>query len=74
MVALPSQTFGFTVMRSNAMLVRYLIFRGGARRNSGLRIRGISGTRGFIVGTELVPGALDVRGLKELIARAGSNK
>lgn len=34
---------------------------------------GISGTPGFIVGTELVPGALDVNGLKELIARA-SNK
>ncbi|MGZ9190337.1 MAG: DsbA family protein, partial [Nitrospira sp.] len=32
---------------------------------------GISGTPGFIVGTELVPGALDVNGLKELIARAG---
>ena len=32
---------------------------------------GISGTPGFIVGTELVPGALDVKGLKELIARAG---
>ena len=31
---------------------------------------GISGTPGFIVGTELVPGALDVNGLKELIARA----
>ena len=31
---------------------------------------GISGTPGFIVGTELVPGALDVTGLKELIARA----
>ncbi|BFU96683.1 MAG: putative Oxidoreductase, DsbA-like [Nitrospira sp.] len=33
---------------------------------------GISGTPGFIVGTELVPGALDVKGLKELIARAGA--
>ncbi len=32
---------------------------------------GISGTPGFIVGTELVPGALDVNGLKALIARAG---
>jgi protein-disulfide isomerase len=32
---------------------------------------GISGTPGFIVGTELVPGALDLNGLKELIARAG---
>jgi protein-disulfide isomerase len=31
---------------------------------------GISGTPGFIVGTELVPGALDVTRLKELIARA----
>jgi protein-disulfide isomerase len=35
---------------------------------------GISGTPGFIVGTELVPGALDVNGLKELIARAQSGK
>jgi protein-disulfide isomerase len=35
---------------------------------------GISGTPGFIVGTELVPGALDVKGLKELIARAGNGK
>ena len=33
---------------------------------------GITGTPGFIVGTELVPGALDVNGLKELIARAGN--
>ena len=31
---------------------------------------GISGTPGFIVGTELVPGALDVNGLKDLITRA----
>lgn len=35
---------------------------------------GISGTPGFIVGTELVPGALDVKGLKDLIARAGNRK
>ena len=35
---------------------------------------GISGTPGFIVGTELVPGALDVKGLKELVARAGTGK
>ena len=35
---------------------------------------GISGTPGFIVGTELVPGALDLNGLKELIARAGYGK
>ncbi len=35
---------------------------------------GISGTPGFIVGTELVPGALDVNGLKALIARAGNTK
>lgn len=34
------------------------------------RTLGISGTPGFIVGTELVPGALDLSGLKELIARA----
>ncbi len=32
---------------------------------------GISGTPGFIVGNELVPGWLDLNGLKELIARAG---
>ncbi len=32
---------------------------------------GIAGTPGFIVGNELVPGALDLNGLKELIARAG---
>jgi hypothetical protein len=32
----------------------------------------ISGTPGFIVGTELVPGALNVNGLKALIARAGT--
>jgi len=30
----------------------------------------ITGTPGFVVGTELVPGALDVKGLKELIVRA----
>lgn len=35
---------------------------------------GISGTPGFIVGTELVPGALDLNGLKELIARSGQGK
>ena len=35
---------------------------------------GISGTPGFIVGTELVPGALDVNGLKELIARTQNGK
>lgn len=35
---------------------------------------GITGTPGFIVGTELVPGALDVKGLKELIARAGKRQ
>ena len=35
---------------------------------------GISGTPAFIVGTELVPGALDLNGLKELIARAGQGK
>jgi protein-disulfide isomerase len=31
-------------------------------------------TPGFIVGTELVPGALDLKGLKELIARSGHGK
>jgi protein-disulfide isomerase len=35
---------------------------------------GISGTPGFIVGTELVPGVLDLKGLKDLIARAGIGK
>lgn len=35
---------------------------------------GISGTPGFIVGTELAPGALDLKGLKDLIARAGITK
>jgi protein-disulfide isomerase len=31
---------------------------------------GISGTPGFIVGTELIPGALDVNGFKDMIAQA----
>jgi protein-disulfide isomerase len=35
---------------------------------------GISGTPGFIVGNKLVPGWLDLNGLKELIARAGHGK
>ena len=35
---------------------------------------GISGTPGFIVGTELVPGALDVNELKALVARAHLGK
>jgi protein-disulfide isomerase len=35
---------------------------------------GLTGTPGFIVGTELAPGALDLKGLKELIARAGEKK
>ena len=35
---------------------------------------GISGTPGFIVGTELQPGALDLNGLKELVARARGTK
>ena len=35
---------------------------------------GISGTPGVIVGTELVSGALDLKGLKDLIARAGIGK
>lgn len=44
-------------------------------RNRALaRDLGITGTPGFIVGTELVPGALDVKGLKELIARASNGK
>ena len=35
---------------------------------------GISGTPGFIVGNELVPGWLDLNGLKELIARSGHGR
>jgi protein-disulfide isomerase len=35
---------------------------------------GISGTPGFIVGTELVPGMLDLNGLKALIVRAGHGR
>jgi protein-disulfide isomerase len=34
-----------------------------------LKVKRQPGTPGFIVGTELVPEALDVTGLKELIAR-----
>lgn len=44
-------------------------------RNRALaRDLGINGTPGFIVGTELVPGALDLNGLKELIVRAVNKK
>jgi protein-disulfide isomerase len=44
-------------------------------RNRALaRELGISGTPGFIVGNELVPGWLDLNGLRELIARAGQGK
>ena len=42
-----------------------------AKNRALARELGISGTPGFIVGNELVPGALDLNGLKELIARAG---
>ncbi len=35
---------------------------------------GLSGTPGFIVGNELAAGWLDLKGLKELIARAGHGK
>lgn len=35
---------------------------------------GISGTPGFIVGTELVPGVLDLNGLKDLVARQGTSR
>jgi protein-disulfide isomerase len=35
---------------------------------------GITGTPGFIVGTELVPGMMDLKGLKEFIARSGNGK
>jgi protein-disulfide isomerase len=44
-------------------------------RNRALaRDLGINGTPGFIVGTELQPGALDLNGLKELVARARNGK
>ena len=47
-------------------------WKGVIAKNRALaRELGISGTPGFIVGNELVPGALDLNGLKELIARAG---
>jgi protein-disulfide isomerase len=42
-----------------------------AKNRALARELGISGTPGFIVGNELVPGMLDLNGLKELIARAG---
>ena len=42
-----------------------------AKNRALARELGIAGTPGFIVGNELVPGALDLNGLKELIARAG---
>jgi protein-disulfide isomerase len=34
----------------------------------------ITGTPGFTVGTELVPGALDLNGLRDLVARARNGK
>ena len=44
-------------------------------RNRALaRHLGINGTPGFIVGTELVPGVLDLAGLKALIARASNGR
>ena len=50
-------------------------WKGVIAKNRALaRELGISGTPGFIVGNELVPGALDLNGLKELIARAGYGK
>ncbi|WP_413936490.1 DsbA family protein [Nitrospira sp. BLG_1] len=50
-------------------------WKGVIAKNRALaRELGISGTPGFIVGNELVPGALDLNGLKELIARAGQGK
>ncbi|MDH4304230.1 MAG: DsbA family protein [Nitrospira sp.] len=45
-----------------------------AKNRALARELGISGTPGFIVGNELVPGWLDLNGLKELIARAGYGK
>lgn len=35
---------------------------------------GINGTPGFIIGTELVPGALDLKDLKSLVGRVRKNK
>ena len=35
---------------------------------------GITGTPAFVVGSELAPGALDMKGLKDLIALAGEKK
>ena len=50
-------------------------WKGVIAKNRALaRELGISGTPGFIVGNELVPGALDLNGLKELIARAGYSR
>ncbi len=45
-----------------------------AKNRALARELGISGTPGFIVGNELVPGWLDLNGLKELIARVGQGK
>lgn len=45
-----------------------------AKNRALARELGLSGTPGFIVGNELAPGALDLSGLKELIARAGQGK
>lgn len=45
-----------------------------AKNRTLARELGISGTPGFIVGNELVPGMLDLNGLKELIARAGQGR
>jgi protein-disulfide isomerase len=45
-----------------------------AKNRALARELGLSGTPGFIVGNELVPGWLDLNGLKELIARAGYGK
>ncbi len=45
-----------------------------AKNRALARELGISGTPGFIVENELMPGGLDLNGLKELIARAGQGK
>jgi len=45
-----------------------------AKNRALARDLGISGTPGFIVRNELVPGALDLNGLKDLIARAEQGK
>ncbi len=50
-------------------------WQAGIAKNRALaKVLGISGTPGFIVGNELVSEALDLNGLKALIARAEGGK